>query len=357
MSQEQNDILNMIKNSVNNSNTLYTAIESAVVDAIYAASVASETIVGAKEAADAAVASATDTKVLAKTIIDNLNVTLATIIKAPPNYWTFASLDTFRGYETDLNNYYIMAQSTVTDALYQMDTPPGTAYNNSIYIEISKLIPHINRLASSASTFSTIASNKSNANKVKANNESVKQSLLEATTASTIANESMNKAASSFSNAQKILDDSNTNIMNETEINEQLNIYKDEVYLERNIVIEQELIARRAANKIHFFSSILCDDSCKQNIDSYYSSYSKYNKNNEHLDITLKTVINETEQEMNREYLLLFVWFVITIIIVVLTIIGVLSNEMNNYVLFISLGFLIFVVFYIFKNIYKYFNV
>jgi hypothetical protein len=104
------------------------------------------------------------------------------------------------------------------------------------------------------------------------------------------------------------------------------------------------------------FDYINCDISCQNNIGDFYSEYYEYNTD-VISDDTLKNRIIETEQETNRAYLLLMVWFIITVIIVIITIVGVLSNELNNYILYVSLGSLIFIVFFIFKNVYKYFNV
>jgi len=73
-------------------------------------------------------------------------------------------------------------------------------------------------------------------------------------------------------------------------------------------------------------------------------------------DSPYNSSIIETENILNREYILLIIWFIITIIIVTITIIGLLSTEVNNYILYPALGFLIYILFYIFKNIYKYFK-
>jgi hypothetical protein len=54
--------------------------------------------------------------------------------------------------------------------------------------------------------------------------------------------------------------------------------------------------------------------------------------------------IKETENILNREYKLLFVWFIIAIIILVLTIVAILSNELTSYILYPTLGFLILIL-------------
>lgn len=102
-------------------------------------------------------------------------------------------------------------------------------------------------------------------------------------------------------------------------------------------------------------------------VNSFNNEYSKYtkiysNKNPENKEIksTIKPSIinqkNETENILNREYYLLFVWFIIAIIILVLTVVAIISNELTSYILYPSLGFLILIIFYIIKNIYIYFN-
>jgi hypothetical protein len=110
----------------------------------------------------------------------------------------------------------------------------------------------------------------------------------------------------------------------------------------------------------------IINDTSEQ-VNSFNNEYSKYTKlfyktNPENdeipstIDPTMITQINETEDILNREYSLLFVWFIIAIIILVLTVVAIISNELNSYILYPSLGFLILIIFYIIKNIYIYFN-
>jgi len=96
-----------------------------------------------------------------------------------------------------------------------------------------------------------------------------------------------------------------------------------------------------------------------ENINRFNNNFSKYTQSeiqSEINDSSYNTSIIETENILNREYILLIIWFIITIIIVTITIIGLLSTEINNYILYPALGFLIYILFYIFKNIYKYFK-
>jgi len=105
----------------------------------------------------------------------------------------------------------------------------------------------------------------------------------------------------------------------------------------------------------------------EKQIDLFNNEYSKYAKinyendpnNKEFKNITKPTILNEiaeTNNLLQREYTLLLIWLIIAIIFFVFTIVGILSNELNSYVLYPTLGFLIFIVFYIIKNIYIYFN-
>lgn len=95
----------------------------------------------------------------------------------------------------------------------------------------------------------------------------------------------------------------------------------------------------------------------QQQINVFNNEYNTYqnsrvNDNNP----TLQTEIIETTNILNREYTFLFIWFIIAIIVFLLTIVSILSNQLNGYILYLSLGFLIFIIFYIIKNIYIYFN-
>jgi len=71
---------------------------------------------------------------------------------------------------------------------------------------------------------------------------------------------------------------------------------------------------------------------------------------------TLQNQVVESNNILNREYTLLFVWFILAIIFLIITTVGIFSNELNSFILYPTLGFFIFIVFYIFKNIYIYFN-
>ena len=93
-----------------------------------------------------------------------------------------------------------------------------------------------------------------------------------------------------------------------------------------------------------------------------YSKYEKlnYSKNNKEFktvtEPSIKNEVIETRNILEREYTFLLIWIIIAIIFFIFTIVGILSTELNSYVLYLSLGFLIFIMFYIIKNIYIYFN-
>jgi hypothetical protein len=82
----------------------------------------------------------------------------------------------------------------------------------------------------------------------------------------------------------------------------------------------------------------------------FHSDYEKYMSN------TIENQVIESNNILNREYTLLFIWVILTIIFLILTTVSILSNELNSFVLYPTLGFFIFIMFYIFKNIYIYFN-
>jgi len=89
----------------------------------------------------------------------------------------------------------------------------------------------------------------------------------------------------------------------------------------------------------------------------FNKEYDKYTKMNSLKNIPyLDAELIESNNILNREYTFLFIWTIISIIIFIFTIVTIISDQLNGYVLYISLGFLIFITFYIFKNIYIYFN-
>ena len=95
-------------------------------------------------------------------------------------------------------------------------------------------------------------------------------------------------------------------------------------------------------------------------IASFNNEYDKYSKLNKDIHneekISRENEIIETNNILRREYALLLIWGIIAFIFLIFTIVGILSNQLNNYVLYPSLAFLIFIVFYIIKNIYIYVN-
>ncbi len=115
-------------------------------------------------------------------------------------------------------------------------------------------------------------------------------------------------------------------------------------------------------NKIETYENKQSSESQINAFNDEYSNYEKlnYSKNNkEFKNVTEPTIENEvieTRNILEREYTFLLIWIIIAIIFFTFTIVGILSTELNSYVLYLSLGFLIFIMFYIIKNIYIYFN-
>lgn len=93
-----------------------------------------------------------------------------------------------------------------------------------------------------------------------------------------------------------------------------------------------------------------------QPIAKLYMFNDEYDKYISKTNNTIENQVVESNNILNREYTLLFVWLIIAIIILIITTVAILSNEMNSFVLYPTLGFFIFIMFYIFKNIYIYFN-
>jgi hypothetical protein len=90
-------------------------------------------------------------------------------------------------------------------------------------------------------------------------------------------------------------------------------------------------------------------------IPKFYSSYNNY------LSLTHsnkpQSIVEETSNLVNKNYLFLIFWFILTFIIVLFTIMLIMIKQENSYITYVSLGILIFISFYTFKNIYMYFNV
>ena len=116
-------------------------------------------------------------------------------------------------------------------------------------------------------------------------------------------------------------------------------------------------------NKIETYENKTSDRQINA-FNNEYSNYEKLNysnnpKHTEFKNVTEPSIENEvieTRNILEREYTFLLIWIIIAIIFFTFTIVGILSNELNSYVLYLSLGFLIFIMFYIIKNIYIYFN-
>ena len=96
--------------------------------------------------------------------------------------------------------------------------------------------------------------------------------------------------------------------------------------------------------------------SVQNEINEFNYEYANYTKINIPPNPSLEGEVIETTNILNREYTLLVIWFIIALFVFILTIVSVMSTELNSYVLYPALGFFIFIIFYIIKNIYIYFN-
>lgn len=80
----------------------------------------------------------------------------------------------------------------------------------------------------------------------------------------------------------------------------------------------------------------------------------KYFIDNKVNNDSLQNVHNELNSELNKEYMLLIIWFIITLFVLCVTIITLLNEtSMNKYGLFIVFIFICYVFYYFIKNIFK----
>ena len=93
----------------------------------------------------------------------------------------------------------------------------------------------------------------------------------------------------------------------------------------------------------------------KELIPNFYSAYNNYLSLLDNPRSEISSKLEETSKLVNRNYVILIIWFIITIIIVLFTIMTIMTNQ-DSY-MYVSLGLLIFISFFTFKNIYMYFNV
>jgi len=101
------------------------------------------------------------------------------------------------------------------------------------------------------------------------------------------------------------------------------------------------------------------------NKNNYYLThvYNEYEENVKKYDYyidnkinndELQNVKNEINNDINKEYLLLIIWFIIAVFVLFITIITVLTEtSMNKYGLFVLFIFLCYVFYYFIKNIFK----
>jgi len=93
----------------------------------------------------------------------------------------------------------------------------------------------------------------------------------------------------------------------------------------------------------------------KSVIPIFNNTYNNY-LNISYKDTSLDTKIKETSYLVNTQYVYLVFWFLFTLFVIIITILIFLKQE-NSFILYSSLGILIFITFFIHKNIYLYFNV
>ena len=87
-------------------------------------------------------------------------------------------------------------------------------------------------------------------------------------------------------------------------------------------------------------------------IIKYKEAVNKYNDLHDKKDYTSQ--LNELSKEMSKEYYLFVIWLIISIIVIILTSITVVyKSEINPLVWIISIIFIIYCSFFIFKNIYN----
>jgi hypothetical protein len=94
-------------------------------------------------------------------------------------------------------------------------------------------------------------------------------------------------------------------------------------------------------------------------IDEYQKAVNRYNETlntkSKLMVEDLTAELNDVSQEVSKEYYLFVIWLFITIIILILTMITVIyKNEVNTLVWIISIIFILYSSFFIFKNIYSY---
>jgi len=92
-------------------------------------------------------------------------------------------------------------------------------------------------------------------------------------------------------------------------------------------------------------------DDYEDNVSKYKNAVNKYNDISNNVDHTAQ--LEELSKEMTKEYTLFIIWMIITIVLILLTSITVIyKTEINSIVWVISITFIIYCGFYIFKNIY-----
>jgi len=89
----------------------------------------------------------------------------------------------------------------------------------------------------------------------------------------------------------------------------------------------------------------------EDNLSKYKASVNKYNDISKKGDHSAQ--LDELSKEVTKEYTLFIIWLIIAIILILLTSITVIyKTEINPVIWIISIVFIIYCSFYIFKNVY-----
>ena len=86
-------------------------------------------------------------------------------------------------------------------------------------------------------------------------------------------------------------------------------------------------------------------------MDDFKANVAKYNSIQ---DLSSNSaLLEELSREITKEYYLFVIWLIIAILIIILTLITLLNkNELNPAVWFVTIIFIIYCSYFIFKNVY-----
>jgi hypothetical protein len=86
-------------------------------------------------------------------------------------------------------------------------------------------------------------------------------------------------------------------------------------------------------------------------MEDYKANVAKYNAIQ---DVSSNAaLLSELSKQISKEYYLFLIWFIIAILIIILTVITLVNKtELNPAVWFVTIIFIIYCSFFIFKNVY-----